>query len=300
MSYLRRLPRFEYFAPQNLAAACSALADFPAEARLFAGGTDLVLQMRRREVVPRYLVGLKKVPELAGIRSVNGAVALGAMTTLDALESSSLISQHYGFLARTAAQMGSPEIRLVATVGGNLSSALPCSDLAPPLLVLNARLKLRSVRGERSMALDEFFLGPGQTVMQPDEILEKIELPPCPVLGGGAYLKFHDRHAMDMTMAGVAAFVVLESESGLVQSARIALATGGPIPLRVKSAEAILKGEVLTEKTIEGAAGLAFEEAKPRTSWRANREFRLELIRVLTRRALGEAREKARRALAEP
>ncbi len=300
MGYLRRLPRFEYFAAQSVAAVCSALAECPDETRLLAGGTDLILQMRRREVMPRYIIGLKNLPELAWIRSTNDACALGAMTALSAIESSAPMLQQYDFVAEAAAEMGSPEIRLVATIGGNLSSALPCSDLAPPLLVLEAVLKLRSVRGERWVALDDFFLGPAQTVMEPDEILEEIQ-PPCrPPRSGGAYVKFHDRHAMDMTVAGIAAFVILESGSEMVQDARIALATGGPIPLRVRRAEAVLKGQPLTEKTIEEAATLASEEARPRTSWRANREFRLELIQVLTRRALREAWKKARRAAAEP
>lgn len=299
MGYLRRLPRFEYFAPQNVAAICSALAESPRETRLLAGGTDLILQMRRREVLPRYIIGLKNVPELAWIRSTNDACALGAMTTLSAIESSAPMLQQYDFVAETAAEMGSPEIRLVATIGGNLSSALPCSDLAPPLLVLEAMLKLRSVRGERSVRVDDFFIGPGETAMKSDEFLEEIQLPPRPPLSGGAYVKFHDRHAMDMTVAGVAAFVILDSGRGVVQDARIALATGGPIPLRVRRAEALLKGQPLTDKTVEEAAELVFEEASPRTSWRATREFRLELIRMLARRALGEAREKTRGAAGE-
>jgi carbon-monoxide dehydrogenase medium subunit len=299
MVYLRRLPRFEYFAPRSVAAVCGALAEYPGETRLLAGGTDLILQMRRREVVPRYVIGLKNLPELAFIRSRHHTFALGAMTTLDAIESSPLISREVDFLAQTAAEMGSPEIRLVATIGGNLASALPCSDLAPPLLVLQAGVKLNSLRGERTVALENFFLGPGQTIMAPGEFLRAISFPSRPPLSGGAYIKFHDRHAMDMTVAGVAAFVVLQPGGERVQDARIALATGGPVPLRVKRAEAALQGEPLTEKALEKASEVACEEARPRTSWRARREFRVELIRVLTRRALRQAWEKAKSAGAE-
>lgn len=298
MGYLKRLPKFEYLAPQSLAEACGALVEKAGQARVLAGGTDLILQMRRREVAPRCVIGLKSIPELAAIRPWDGDLALGAMTTLSAIESSPLIPRQYDFLARTAAEMGSPEIRLVATIGGNLASALPCCDMAPPLLVLEAAVKLRSVRGERSVALDEFFRGPGQTVMEPDELLEEIRLPPRPALSGGAYLKFHDRHAMDMTVAGVAVFVTLETGSETIQHARIALATGGPIPLCVRGAEAALRGQRLTEEALEEAAGLACAEASPRTSWRASRGFRLELIRVLTRRALRQAWEKAGKAAA--
>lgn len=299
MTYLRRLPRFEYFAPRNVAAVCGALAEYPGETRLLAGGTDLILQMRRREVVPRYVIGLKNLPELAFIRSGHHTFALGAMTTLGAIESSSLISREYDFVAQTAAEMGSPEIRLVATIGGNLASALPCSDMAPPFLVLEAMVKLRSVRGERLVALEDFFLGPGQTIMKPDELLDEIQLPPRQSRSGGAYFKFHDRHAMDMTTAGVAAFMVLQPGGKRVEQARIALATGGPIPLRVKRAEAALHGQTLTDEVLEKTANVVCEEARPRTSWRARQEFRVELIRVLTCRALRQAWKKAKSAGAE-
>ena len=296
MGYLRRLPRFEYLAPADVAAVCDVLAEYPGQARLLAGGTDLILQMRRREIVPRCIIGLKNVPEIAFIDSREHGIVLGAMTTLSAIASSPLIAQQYDFLAHTAANMGSPEIRMVATVGGNLAGALPCSDLASPLLVSDATVRLRSLRGERLVALGDFFLAPGQTILQSDELLQEIHIPPRPPLSGGAYLKFHDRHAMDMTILGVAAFMVLQPASERVQKARIALATGGPVPLRVKRAEEVLCGERLTEEGLEKAASAACEEATPRTSWRASKEYRLELIRVLTRRAVRQAWEKAKNA----
>lgn len=292
MGYLRHLPKFEYCAPGTVDEVCSALALNSGETRLLAGGTDLILQMRRREMVPRYLISLKGVPDLATIRShSDGTVAIGAMTTMRAIESSPLIRQQYDILSKTAAGIGGPEIRHVATIGGNLSGALPCADFPGPLIALGARVKLKSLRAERVLPLEEFFLGVEKTVMRPDEIVMEIQLPAPSPSSGGAYLKFHDRHAMDMTTTGVAAFVTLDLERRLFRDVKIALSTSAPIPLRVKRAEAALRGQPLGEETLEEAARLASQEAEPRTSWRASREFRLELIRALTKRALRRAWE---------
>lgn len=296
MGYFRRLPRFEYLAPQTIDEACAALAESRGDARLFAGGTDLLLQMKRREIAPRAIIGLKGVASLSFIRRQNGGVAIGAMTTFSAIECSALIAEKHDFLCDTAAGIGSPELRSVATVGGNLSGALPCADFPAPLITLGAVVRLRSARGERSLALEDFFRGFAETAAAPDELVTEIELPSRPAFSGGAYLKFHDRHAMDMTTTGVAAFVSWDTEKQLVADVRIALSVSGPTPLRAKKAEAALHGRPMTDEALEEAALLACEEAQPRTSWRATKEFRKELISVLAKRALRQAEEKARAA----
>jgi CO/xanthine dehydrogenase FAD-binding subunit len=296
MGYLRRLPRFEYLAPRSVDEACSILAEHQGDARLFAGGTDLVLQMKRREITPRTIIGLKGVPSLSSIRAQAGGIAIGAMTTFGAIESSALVREKYDFLCETAAAIGSPEIRAVATVGGNLSGALPCADFPAPLMTLGAVIRLRSVRGERALALEDFFMEFAETAAAPDEILTEIELPVRPGFTGGAYVKFRDRHAMDMTTTGVAACVTWDRERQVVDDVKIALSVSGPVPLRVKNAEAFLRGQAFTENALEEAAFLACQEAQPRTSWRARKEFRQELIRVLTKKALRQAAEKARAA----
>ena len=296
MGYLRRLPRFDYLAPRTVDEACSALAERRGEARLFAGGTDLVLQMKRREITPRAIIGLKGVASLSSIRAQPGGLAIGAMATFGAIESSALVREKYDFLCETAAAIGSPEIRAVATVGGNLSGALPCADFPAPLMTLGAVVRLRSVRGERALALEDFFMGFAETAVAPDEILTEIELPVRSGFSAGAYLKFQDRHAMDMTTTGVAAFVTWDRERGLIGDVRIALSVSGPVPLRVKNAEAALRGRRLTEEALAEAGLLACQEAQPRASWRARKEFRRELIGVLTQRALRQAGDKARAA----
>lgn len=294
MTYLRRLPRFEYLAPADVAAVCDVLAEYPGQARLLAGGTDLILQMRRREISPRYVIGLKGVSELAFIREqANGDLAIGAMTTIQAIESSPVVRKKYRLLSETAGEMGSPEIRQVATLGGNLAGALPCADFPPVLMALGAKVELRSKQGERLVSLDDFFLKFEQTVTRHDELLTKIHVSTPPPFSGGVYLKFHDRHSMDMTTTGVAAFVTSDKEKRVLRDVKIALGSSAPVPLRAKKAEAVLQDRVLTEEALVEAASLACEEAEPRGSWRASRDFRLELIRTLTKRALRDAWKKA-------
>ena len=294
MSYLRRLPRFEYLAPRSVTAVCDALAEYPGETRLLAGGTDLILQMRRREIAPRYIIGLKGVSELAFIREqADGEIAIGAMTTIQAIQSSPVIRNKYGLLSETAGEIGSPEIRQAATIGGNLAGALPCADFPPALITLGAKVKLQSKRGERLVPLEDFFLKFEQTVASRDEFLTEIHLSAPPPFSGGVYVKFHDRHSMDMTTTGVGAFLTLDKESRMFRDVKIALGSSAPVPLRAKKAEVALRGRAFSEEAVDEAASLACEEAEPRSSWRASRDFRLELIRTLTKRAIRGAWEKA-------
>ncbi len=294
MSYLRRLPKFEYLAPRTAEDVCVLLASHAGEARLLAGGTDLILQMRRRETTPGFVIGLKGVADLAFIREqADGGLAIGAMTTIESLLSSPLVRKKYGVLCETAAGIGGPELRHVATVGGNLAGALPCADFPPALITLGAKVKLKSQQGERLVPLEDFFPEFGKTVAGPGELLTEIQLPSVLSFSGGAYLKFHDRHSMDMTTLGVSAFVTRDEGGRVFRDVKIALASSAPVPLRAKKAEAVLRGRAFAEEALEEAGSMACEEADPRSSWRATRDFRLELIRTWTKRAVRGAWEKA-------
>jgi CO/xanthine dehydrogenase FAD-binding subunit len=186
----------------------------------------------------------------------------------------------------------------VATIGGNLAGALPCADLPPVLLVLGAKVKLQSQDRERVLPLEDFFVDFEQTVAQRDELLTEIHVAPPSGASGAAYLKFHDRHSMDMTTTGVAVFAALDGAKHF-REVKIALASSAPVPIRVKRAENALAGRAISDRVVEGAAALACEEAAPRGSWRARRDFRLELIRNLTKRAVRMAWEKAASASEE-
>jgi CO/xanthine dehydrogenase FAD-binding subunit len=293
MAYLRRLPKFEYLAPHTTAEACDLLAAHGAEARVLAGGTDLLLQMRRRETVPSYVIGLKGVDDLAYVREQpDGTLAIGAMTTIQTIVTSPLIREKYGIVAEAAAGIGGPELRNVATIGGNLAGALPCADFPPALIALGARAKFKSRQGERVVPVEDMFPKFGATVARPDELLTEIQLPSVPSLSAGTYLKFHDRQSMDLTTVGVSAVVTWDQANNVFRDVKIGLASSAPIPMRARKAEAVLRGRACTEDALEAAAVAVCEEADPRSSWRATREFRFELLRGLTKRAVRIARER--------
>lgn len=294
MNYLRRLPKFEYLATRSIDEACDLLAAHGNQAGLLAGGTDLLLKMRRRETSPAYIIGLKGVAELSGVRTLaEGGIAIGAMTTIQALMSSPVVREKYSVLAEAAAGIGGPELRNVATIGGNLAGALPCADLPPALITLGAKVKLKSRNGERVVPVENLFPQFGMTVARPDELLTTIQLPSVPSFSGGIYLKFHDRQSMDMTTVGVSAFVIWDEESRVFRDVKIGLSSSAPVPMRAKKAEAVLRGRACADDVLEEAALAVCEEADPRTSWRATREFRFELLRSLTKRAVRGARDKA-------
>lgn len=288
MTYLRRLPKFEYVGPRSLPEVCSLISGGDRdETMLLAGGTDAILQMRRRERVPRRVIGLKGVSDLDFVREqTDGSLAIGAMTTLHTLLTAPAVGERYAILSETLAQIGGPELRNLATIGGNIAGALPCADLPPALMTLDAKVKLSSHRGERWMPLPDFFPAFGNTVAKNDEVLAEINLPMPAPHGAGTYIKFHDRQSMDMTVVGVSAYVVLEDDRRTIRELRLAFANSAPTVFRAKKAEACLREQPLTEKGLDETAEVACAEASPRTSWRANAGYRLSLIRALTKRAI--------------
>ena len=167
----------------------------------------------------------------------------------------------------------------MATIGGNLAGALPCADLPPALITVGATVRLKSRNGERVVPVEELFPQFGMTVARPDELLTTIQLPSVSPFSGGTYLKFHDRQSMDMTTVGVSAFVTWDEGSRVFRDVKIALASSAPVPMRARKAEALLRGRAFAEDALEEAALAVCEEADPRTSWRATREFRFELLK---------------------
>ena len=255
--------------------------------RFLAGGTDLVIAMKEKGLLPKYIVDLKRVPGLAGIReNSDGSITLGALTTMYEIETALLIKKKYPFLAQSAAEVGSIQIRNRATVGGNMANATPSADVAPALIALDATAKIAGTDGERIIALAEFFTGPGQTVMTGDEILTEIILPKTDPRLVGEYIKFSPREMMDLAYVGVAVAYNLQKDTRRCDRLRIVLGAVAPTPIRARRAEAKLEGNVLDESLAEEVGKIAAEEAKPISDVRSSADYRRAMVEAMTKRAL--------------
>ncbi len=284
--FIRRLPKFEYHTPASLPAALDLLASYGGNARLLAGGTDLLLAMKRRTAVPSHLINLKGIKELSGIRADSTGLTIGALTTIDEIHRSEIVREIYTPLWDAAAVMASPQVRTLATIGGNLVSAVPSADTAPPLMVLSAQAHVTGPSGERSCPVQDLFAGPSACSIGPEEILTHITIPGPE--GKGAYLKLMRRAALDLALVGVAAFVALDSAK-VCTFARIALGAVAPTPIRATAAEQLLEGKTLTEDLAARAGRASGTMCRPITDLRATKDYRCSMVEALTKRALLEA-----------
>jgi carbon-monoxide dehydrogenase medium subunit len=290
-----RLRRFEYFAPNSIEEAVRFLHQHGEAARPLAGGTDLVVQMKEaatRFPYPAHIVNITRIPELRGIGfSGREGLRIGAGATMAEIAGHPAVRERYPALAEGAGVVGSWQTMNMATLGGNLCNAAPSADTAPPLLALEARAVIAGPTGRRTVAVEEFFAGPGRTVLAPDELLAEVRIP-APAAGtGSAYQRHTPRKQMDIAVVGVAAAHTLEG--GSVRRARIALGAVAPTPLRARGAEASLEGAPLTPEAISHAAGIAATECSPISDVRGSAEFRRHLVQVMTRRMLEAAGARA-------
>ncbi len=280
--------KFELFEPASLPEAIALLVKYGDRAKLLAGGTDLVVNMRERRASPDYIVALGRIPGLDGIVQETGGVRIGALAAIAALEKSAVLKARYTAAAQAASQMASPGIRNMATVGGSLCSATPSGDMAPALLALDAGVSIQGPGGKRELPLAEFFTGPNRTVLGTGEILVSIFLPEPQPHTGSAYFKYAPRGNTDLAWVGTGAALALEG--GVCRSVRLALGAVAPTPMRAPRAEASLLGKRIGEAEIEQAAETAAGEARPREgSKRASAEYRRSMVAVFMRRALQTA-----------
>ncbi len=288
MGMMRRLPRFDYLAPTTLQEACAMLHQHRGQAKLLAGGTDLLVNMKRRDDTPQYVIGLKQVPGLDYLRD-GDTLHIGPLAVLHQLELSPSVRQKWPILVQACDHFGSTQIRNLATVAGNLCSASPSADMSTPLIVLKAKLKLKSSSGEREVIADQFFVGPFKTVMRDDEILADIEVPALAERAAAVYERHSMREAMDHALVSVSVMVQLGNRGSTCQDAHIALGACAPTPRRAPKAEAALRGKRLTADVIAEAAKIAAAEADPRT----DPEYKRQIVEVLTTRALNRAATEA-------
>jgi len=282
--------RFEYLEPETIEEALTILNRYQGRSKVIAGGTDLMLQMRNKSIDPEYVVDITRIPGLNHI-AFDGpqGLRLGALTTIRALETSVEIQRRAPVLSQAAGQLGSVAVRNVATLGGNLCNALPSAETSQALVALSGRVRIAGSKGERIVPLEKFFTGVGKTVLEPDELLLEILVPGCPPHTSGAYLKHSPRGPIDLAIVNITVLITMDPEKKICRDAKIVLGAVGPTPLRARKAEEMLKGKRIDEILIEGAAQMASEEAHPRRgSIRGSVEYKKEMVRVLTGRAMKE------------
>jgi len=287
-----RLPHFEYFQPKTLEEACSLLSTHPDEVAPLAGGTDLLVKMKQRRVVPRYVVNLKGIAGMDYITyDENEGLRIGALATIQSLKNSVAVKRHCSILAQAAGVESSVQIRNIATLGGNIANASPAADAPLALITLGASVLIAHSEGQREVLLEDFFTGPGKTVLQQGEIIGEIRVPPMPPRTGGAYLK----HAVRRTdIAIVSCAVVLTLVDDLCNDVRIGLGSVGPTAFRARKAEELLKGKKITEDVADAAAQTAVDESQPIDDIRGYAEYRAKTVRAITRQAILQALRDAR------
>lgn len=285
-----RLNHFDYWEPSSLDEARDMLAQGGSDARLLAGGTDLLVRLKRGMITAKILVNLKRIPGLDGISyQPDGTAQIGALTRVSAIESSSQIQAGHPVLAQAASLLGSPPIRNLATIGGNVGRASPASDLVPAMIVLGAQGWVYGANGPQKVLVEDMCLRPGCTILASDELITGFTLPPVPPRSGGAYLKYGRTKGMDLAMVGAAVRLTLDESGERATQARVALSSVAPVPLLApKAAEMLCRGPI-DDQLVEQVADQAAREASPCCDLRCSDWYRTELIRVLVCRAVKQA-----------
>ena len=284
---------FEYFEPANVNDALSLLDRWKGDAKVIAGGTDLIPLMRSKVVMPKYVIDINRLSELDFIKEAGNIVNIGTLTRLRTLETSALIQETIPVLAEATGQVGSVQVRNTGTIGGSLVNASPAADVAPPLLVCEAKVTATSLHRKREIPLSEFFVGVKKTVLGDNELLTDIAIPKTMPQTGRAFMKIGKRNALIISIASAAASVTLNRpKQGKV---RIALGAVAPTPVRARNTESFLDGREITENSIDEASRLVSGDINPVTDIRASAEYRKEISSVLVKRVLQRAVETAQR-----
>ncbi len=279
------MENFEYFEPRTLKEAVGLLVKYKGGARLLAGGTDVMIEMKGGYVKPKYLINLKKIKGLDKISfSKKEGLRIGALVTWSTLLSSKPINQYYPVLRETASLIGCPQIRNIGTIGGNICHASPSADSAPALMIYEAQCVVAGPGRERIIPIEKIFTGVQKISLKKGEILTGFRLPTPDTGSKGCYLKFSPRRAMDLPIVGVG--VLVTESNGTFQDVKIALGAVAPTPIRARRAESFLFGKPVNDQSIRKAAEEAVMESKPITDMRASREYRLGLVKELTYRAI--------------
>ncbi len=283
------LPRFNYYEPLTISEALEFKSAYGDRAKLLAGGTDLMVHMKKRLVSPEQVIYLGRIEALSSIDETPEAISIGACVTVTDLGASPVIQEKLPALKAGALCLGSLLVRNRATIGGNINSARPAADLLPSLIVYGASVVLESMNGSRQVSLESFIKGPGITMIHPDEIMTKIIVPVPVSNSGAAYLQLGKRKSQEINIVNVASWICLDSK-GTIADSRIALGSVGPTPLRAFQAESFLTGKIPEESVfLEAGEKARHEDCRPIDDFRGSAAYRKAMVGILTKRTLQKA-----------
>jgi CO/xanthine dehydrogenase FAD-binding subunit len=287
---------FEYVRAKTVEEACSLISQYSDEGKVLAGGQSLITLLRQKLISPSYLIDIKGISDLDYIRfDEKKGLSMGGLTTHRAIERSSFIQKKYPVLSEMEMSVASVQTRNWGTIGGNLCCADPIGDAAPTLIALKAQIKLLSLRGERTVPLQGFFTDYFTTILEPDELLTEIQLPPPVDHTGAVYMKFSTIEA-GIKVVSVSALITLDSSKRTCTDARIVMSAVAPVPFNAEKAGKHLLGKSINEQLIEEAAQMASDETDPTSDVHASAEYRREISKVMVRRTVKAAFEKAKAA----
>lgn len=272
--------KFEYLKPDSIKETISILSQYGGKAQILNGGTDLIVGMRDKIIQPEYVIDIKAMSQLNKItyNELNG-LDIGATVTLNKISDSKIVQNHYPILSEACKTVGSYQVRNRATLVGNICNASPAADTTPPLLVLEAKVNIVGPDGEKTILLNQFFVGVKKNILKKGEIVTSVTVPPIKDEWTGVYLKQGRRKDVDLATVGVAVVCIRDE-------IRIALGAVAPTPIRAFKTEELLRGKTIDESILEKAGKSALTEVSPISDVRSSKEYREEIIKVLVRRAI--------------
>ena len=285
------IAKFDYHVPATLKEACEMKQEYGSSGVIVAGGSDVYAKLHDGNHRYDHVIDIKKIPEMKGIEwSEQEGLSLGAAVTHHEIERHPVITERYQVLVQGVRTVGSLQVRNRGTIGGNICTAAPSADGVGPLLVLNSECVIHGIGGERIVPLAEFFTGPKRTVLRSDEVLVRVRMKNPASRYGGAYFKYGRRNAMEIALLNISVYLEVDDDNKTCTEMRIALGTSAPTPIRVHKTEQYFIGKDLTDNEAVAKGGdLVIGEASPRSSWRANSNFRLTLLRQLVPRTVKTA-----------
>jgi carbon-monoxide dehydrogenase medium subunit len=288
------MKNFTYLEPQTVAEACALLKQLGSDAKVFAGGSHLTILMKQGLYEPKTLVNIKKIAELKGIRyDATEGLIIGALVTHRELETSALVKEKFPVLCEAEREVANIRVRNMGTVGGNLASGEPLTDLSQIFIAFDGKAKISGPSGQRTIPVEELFVDFYTTSLAEDEILTEVVLPPLPARSGIDYIRFSSTSVVDKPSVGVAMKLTLESDAETIKTARIVLGCVGATPVRARKAEGLVTGKKLTAELAAEAGNIASQECSPTSDLRGSEGYKRAIVRTLVKRAAVKAFERA-------